>query len=332
MLFSLQGIYPSIIVSASDNYSDVNKYNLSVEYNESNNIVTVSGRVDSENAGKKVTLMVLNPTDADEQKAYTLSDISPNNLKERVFAVRQDNVTKNGSFSFTYKWTPDMTGGMFSYKVAVSGIEDDESERTITEYFSSNKLIKEAVLALNSADISAVAKGLADRDLGLDTENSLFINNAERVAYKFISYKGDMVYTDENDLDKVKSAFEKCMFYTSVDAGDVTVEELEQYYTDNSLVYMDVYSEIKDSVLNIIAKSKSSNITSDAELKSYVDICTILALINEAGRETLISLIENNNKVLEIAETEQYAFYSKCSETDKIAINARLTEKEYITV
>ncbi len=295
-------------------------YNIEVSYEEASSTVTVSGSIADGAVGEKATLIVLKP--ADEEK--TLADMTDANAAELIFTVKQSTVKEDGSFSFEYKWDKTMTGGEFVYKVAVSGDEEAEENRTVRKYFISDGTILQAVTAVNNAATGTeMAAALSRQDFEFETDPETIV----QVAEKFMLLKGE----NQLALDEIKTILESAEIYCDTDSGRLTSESLEKYFADKGIELPESYSENKDKILKLINGNTYEAVLNDDGLKAVVQEATAVTVINNSGRETLSANIEKYKTLLGIDTAEEYTKYAGLSAEDKIKCNISLTGKNFKT-
>lgn len=296
-----------------------------VSINSATNIVTVTGNVGEESAGKEAALVVLK----DNSIPNTLSDIDVSNPMDKVFIVRQTTVDAEGNYVFSFYWDTTLEGGYFQFKVSVEGVRQSEEQRTTQYFFASEEQVLQALEIINNATINTIEMALAQDALYLNLQNPDYLQAKHDVHIKFLELRQQCEDGKISSTSETARILNSSIFYELIQSGRITSQKLENYGTIEGLKFNDDYYNVKESVVANIIRNKPSKIMSDNDIQTILNESVALAMFNIEGREAIIDVMDRYKTELQLDGLNAYKEYLKLSRRDKILVNVALSNKNF---
>ena len=284
--------------------------------------VTVTGQTDENNAGKRVSLVVLKPGFSE------LSDVDADNAEDKVYYFAQDVVAEDGSYDFTVAFYQTATSGDYSFYTAVegeAGIVDDG----VHYFMGLDKKNEIRDLANGSAES---VKTALDTLLGIiDAAPEDAAAEKTELATIVMELRGQGEFASFEDC---RQAVCLALIKKNILDQECTVSLLEALAAEAGLAVDPTLFSLVENEKQMMSDAIRGVVpTKENMVKLFADNGEKCALnkINTADRESIEDIVIVYQEILTVTDEEIHT-YKNLNEQKKMIVNIEIANRGFTSI
>ncbi|MGN0178011.1 MAG: S-layer homology domain-containing protein [Monoglobaceae bacterium] len=308
-------------VLLSDTETDMDKPEITVSMKNKSTAV-VRGNFGS--ADRKVVMTVLIPNDT----PYKLSDLTSENAKSIIHAVKQGKTGADGGFEFTFGIDDSQPGGNYQIKISCEGTDFDEESRTSELYFAGYDERVLAVKGVNDADADGMENALRHKALNINCDEKLYQKNKSEVNALMTYIRAEEGGFGGDDVEAVGNAYNTALLIAALSDDEFNADGLKTLGDKLGISFDTESDALSEEVLKNMKRNKTAQVKNKESLLKLYEESLALAEVNAADRDSITEIFAKYAETLEIEDTDYYKKYTD-SEEKMSEWNANLAHQNF---